>query len=105
MYRHGDLIIKPIKVDKLKLKFIGKHTSFVLAEGETTGHKHNIEVEQGTAFNVYQNEQGQYILEMENPATLSHQEHNTITLMPDMYVVENEREYDYFSLETVKVLD
>lgn len=103
--RHGDLVIKPIEVDKSKLKFIGKHISFTLAEGETTGHKHTLTAEPSTTFNVYQDEKGQYVLEMEKSAELSHQEHNTIKIIPGMYVVEGEQEYDYFFLNTVKVQD
>jgi len=105
IYRHGDLVIKSIKIDKSKLKFIGKKTSFVLAEGETTGHKHLLEAETGTSFNVYQNEQGQYILEMENAGEITHEEHDTIKLLPDMYVVGSEREFNYFSESTQRVID
>lgn len=103
--RHGDLIIKPIKTDKSKLKFLGKFDKFVLAEGETTGHKHLLIAEPSTAFNVYQNEQGQYVLEMENVGEIKHEEHNTVKLLPNMYVVGNEREYNYFEQQSQRVID
>lgn len=103
--RQGDILIKPIKIDKSKLKFIGKKSSFVLAEGETTGHKHTLVSDPTTEFNVYQNKQGQYILEMEHEGKLNHEEHNQITLLPDMYIVGNEREFNYFSEATQRVID
>lgn len=105
IYRHGDLLIKPIKIDKSKLKFLGKFDKFTLAEGETTGHKHLLVAEPKTSFNVYQNDQGQYVLEMEKSGEIRHEEHSTIKLLPDFYVVGNEREYSYFENEIKKVID
>jgi hypothetical protein len=104
IYRHGDLLIKSYKPTG-KLKKIGSFNSFVLAEGETTGHRHLITAEPKTKFNVYQNENGQYVLELESGVELTHEEHNKINILPDMYVVGNEQEYNYFALESQKVQD
>lgn len=103
--RHGDLIIKPIKNIPGNCKFIGKFDKFTLALGESTGHSHLLVAEPTTSFNVYQNEQGQYILEMESEGKLTHEEHNQVTLLPDMYIVENEREFNYFSKSVQRVID
>ena len=103
--RHGDLLIKPIEADKSKLKFIGKFESFTLAKGETTGHSHKLTAEPKTAFSVYQNKQGQYILEMEGNGKITHEEHSEVSLIPGMYVVGNEKEYNYFSEQSQRVID
>lgn len=103
IYRHGDLTLKSVKLDKSIVKLIGKFKKFVLAEGETTGHKHLLESK--TAFNVYQNDKGQYILEMEGKSELTHEEHNKIELMPDLYILGNEQEYNYFEEQSQRVQD
>ena len=103
MIRHGDLILTPTK--NKGLKSLGKFGSFVLALGETTGHKHLLVAEKTTQFEVFKDNEGRFVLKLNNPATISHEEHNTITIMPDTYVVGNEQEYNYFELEAQKVID
>jgi len=104
IYRQGDIIIKQIKELPSNLKTIDKGNKFVLAEGEQTGHKHTLVAEPQT-MEILQDESGRYYIKLSNAATLTHQEHKTITIPEGIYEVGNEREYDYFLEEIRKVQD
>jgi len=56
-----------------KISFNGKLT---IAEGETTGHKHILLAEPNT-IDVYQDEQGRYVLDIKKSAKITHEEHGT----------------------------
>jgi hypothetical protein len=106
LYRHGDLIFK--QLDKLpeglkKLDLNNK--SFTLALGEVTGHKHVIVAEKDEDMKIYQDAEGHYVLEIGAPTKLSHEEHNTLTFQPGIYIMGNEREHDYFEKAARQVLD
>lgn len=87
MVRQGDLLI--VKVNELPAKYT-KQNHRVLAEGETTGHMHELDTGElyesnGTLFfRVNENEK----------ATLKHQEHGPITFTPGVYKVIRQREYE-----------
>ena len=101
--RHGDLSFHPIaKLPKDAVE-VKHNSSFVLALGEHTGHKHVITAEPDT-FKVYQHE-GNYILELKAEAKISHEEHHTITLRPGIYIQKIEQEYDPFLQQINKVQD
>lgn len=102
-YRHGDVdIIAISKPSNLKeVEFTGE---YVLAYGEVTGHTHRL-VAIKDAVKMYKNEQGELILEVLGEAMLKHEEHKQIDLTPGWYKVGNEREYDWWSLSTRKVID
>lgn len=103
IYRHGDIPIHPIKeVEGKKVRHDG---SFVLAEGETTGHKHVISVQSVDDMEVRRASDGGYFLTLRTEATVSHQEHKTIRLAPGTYRVGKEREKDWFSLSVRRVID
>ena len=100
--RHGDI---PLYVlDKLPegVKEIKNNGSFVLAEGETTGHKHVITAER---LQVFQSADGRYYLKVEGKSSVGHQEHKTITVLPGIYEVGKEREYDHFAHAVKRVVD
>lgn len=101
-YRQGDILIK--QIDKLpeNLKIVNKENQFVLAEGEQTGHKHLLVADK---LEVLQDEKGRYYFQLKDNATITHEEHKTITILPGIYKVGNEQEYDYFLKEVVKVQD
>jgi len=106
LYRHGDLIFKqltelPQNLKKLTLD----ENKFVLALGEVTGHKHVMTAEQEEDMQIFQDAQGHYILEVKRPTKLSHEEHVTLTFQPGIYIMENEREHDYFKHEERQVID
>jgi hypothetical protein len=105
-YRHGDLIFKPLDEKPKGLKKLEvKNKEFVLALGEVTGHRHVMREQKEGDMKMYQDKEGRYILEIIKPTQLSHEEHKTLTFTPGFYIMENEREFDYFAEETKKVLD
>ena len=86
MRRQGDLFI--IKVKKIPQDVI-KQNNRVLAEGEVTGHFH--ELDQGE---VYEKDGVLYFkIESDVPAKLNHPEHKTIAFEPGEYKVIRQREY------------
>lgn len=84
-YRHGDVIVR--EVDKTRGE---KLDHLVLAEGEVTGHKHQIT--DGTA-SLFKFEEKLYLKIQSDLATLSHEEHNPLRLPKGSYEVIIQREY------------
>jgi len=88
MVRQGDLLI--VKVKELP-EACKMHNHRILAEGEATGHFHELdsgmlyEGQGGTLyFRVSENEK----------TTLKHPEHGPITFDPGLYKVVRQREYE-----------
>lgn len=101
--RHGDVGLFPLS--SLPKGKVEKHNgSFVLALGETTGHKHVITVEREDAMTIVTTDEGRFI-ELKMPGTLTHEEHGTITVEPGIYFQVAEREMDWFGLSVKKVID
>ena len=99
IFRHGDLLIKrigelPANLTKLK--------TTVLAEGETTGHKHKLV---GQQVQVFKDSNQQMYVELKEPAQLVHEEHKTIDLDAGNYVIIHEREFEPFEQEIRRVAD
>jgi len=94
--------IKEIKELPKGLKEKEHDGSFVLAYGEATGHHHKITAER---MKIYEDEEGRFYMKIEQPAKLTHQEHKTLEIEKGVYIVEKEREYDYFSKKTRRVID
>lgn len=86
MKRQGDLLIikvKEIPDDAVKVK------SRVLAEGEATGHMHELDLGE-----VYEKDGVLYFKVPEGEtATLNHQEHGAMTFETGEYKVIRQREY------------
>ncbi len=101
-YRHGDLSFHPINELPKGLKEIKHKGEYVLAYGEHTGHKHKIVAEK---MQIFQDGNGRYYLKVNNSATITHEEHKTITLRPGIYRQEQELERDAFLNEIKKVVD
>jgi len=102
IYRHGDLSFKPIKELPKNLQKVNKNDSFILALGEATGHRHVITAPR---LEILQDTNGKYFISLKEKADLSHEEHKTITLLPGIYEMNNEREMDWFSRAVRKVVD
>lgn len=102
IYRHGDLLIKEINEIPKKAKKVSSGKLNKLALGEVTGHSHKLETI--TVVDVFELDGVKYF-NAPNGASLSHEEHNTLTLDPKTYQVLTEREYDYFLEEQREVLD
>jgi hypothetical protein len=105
--RHGDLSFKKINELPKGIKTIKKNCKeFVLALGETTGHRHLMLADRPeTKINIYEAEGKQYLEIIGGQATVQHEEHKTITFEPGIYIKENEREFDYFQEEITMVQD
>ena len=101
--RHGDLILNKVEVDISTMKKIASK-QFVLAEGETTGHKHVVTADVGTV-DIYKNTAGEIFLVIDGKAVVTHEEHNKIELPSGTYKLGHQQEYDYFALSTIKVQD
>lgn len=101
-FRHGDLNIAP--VEKLEGYKIRKDN--ILAHGEVTGHFHQVLAKtKEDLVEVYENEKGELAIKVKGIAVIKHQEHKTIEVPTGTYLINREREYDYFSLATRKVID
>ena len=86
MKRQGDILI--VKVDNIPLDAT-KRNSRILAEGETTGHLHELDYGE-----VYEKDGVLYFkVSSEKPSTLLHPEHKAITFEPGAYKVVRQREY------------
>jgi hypothetical protein len=84
-YRHGDVIL--IQCENIK----GKKLKYLtLAEGEVTGHSHQIT--QGEA-ELYESGGTLYLSIRSDEASLTHEEHKEIKLPKGNYEIQIQREY------------
>ena len=90
-YRHGDLIIREIDEDSVRQGSLWKKLDhLILAEGEATGHKH--EIVEGDAELIEEN--GTLYLRVKSKeAKLTHPEHDTIIVPEGTFEVKHQREY------------
>jgi hypothetical protein len=87
MKRQGDLLI--VKVSAIP-GGAAKRDSRVLAEGEATGHMHEL-----TGGEVYEKNGTLYFTVNEEKAiSLTHPEHGALTFEPGVYKVVRQREYE-----------
>ena len=92
MYRQGDVAL--VRVDRIPsgckavLKELGRT---ILAHGEMTGHHHSFDGGEAVALLELG---GERFLNVDKPADLTHQEHDTIPVVPGTYRVIRQREYD-----------
>ena len=87
MYRHGDVFIATADIPA-KAKAL---PHCVLAEGEATGHRHEIQEENAATLLRYRN--ALYLKVTAKKATLVHQEHKPIELPKGTYRIWIQREY------------
>lgn len=109
--RHGDVLLK--RVDSVPEGIKSKHSTYVVAEGEVTGHVHELCPVVGTVGELpvqpyievtITTEMVRY-LALSDTYQLKHQEHGCLSIEPGTYEIIEEQEYDYFENETKKVLD
>lgn len=105
IYRHGDVSLTKINEIPKNCKLIGDFNKYILAFGEVTGHKHLLTAEPTAEFEVLQDSEGRYYLKLEGTAKLTHEEHKEIIIEKGLYFVGNEREYNYFELQSQRVVD
>lgn len=103
IYRHGDLSFHPIEKLPEGLKEEKHKGSFVLAEGEFTGHKHVISTPDITKMKVMRDSKGGLYIDLREEAELVHQEHKPLKFKPGLYKMNVEREFDYFAEESKRI--
>jgi hypothetical protein len=104
IYRHGDVDLLPVNTVPKGAKKEKHSGEFVLAWGEVTGHAHRLKVKDPKHMEIYETEEGT-ILKLKAAATLTHEEHDTITIQPGIYRQRQEREYNYFEKSISRVID
>ncbi|HBP64561.1 MAG TPA: hypothetical protein DD730_09860 [Desulfosporosinus sp.] len=100
IFRHGDVDIKQIEKLPTKLK---KSGDLILAFGEVTGHSHRFT--DRSQVEVFLAADGMKYLKVLSPSPLIHEEHKEIKILPGLYEVKIEREWDYSEEEMKKVVD
>ncbi len=101
--RHGDLNFRTVtSLPKGKVK---KVSSFTLAEGEYTGHNHNLVADKGASLAIVDLADEVFFEILGGSATLTHPEHKPIKFDTGTYHMKKEREFDYFTAEIRKVTD
>ena len=98
--RQGDLLLR--KVEKLP-KQAKRIKSDVILEGEATGHAHRIM--DGELFRFWSQSGEQLFVKADKGAMLVHEEHASIELVPGLYEVIRQREYDPDTETTQWVMD
>ena len=91
-YRQGDVGMDRINTIPEEAK-IQKKGRIVLAEGEVTGHCHEVATEDLDHVTLYELDGKFYLSVKEMPAIITHQEHAPITLPVGNYEVVPQREY------------
>lgn len=99
MYRQGDVLVIPKPIPSGAVPGKRDKGRIVLAYGEATGHAHAIASE---AVEIMEHEGTRYIRVPKRGATLSHEEHGTITLAPGEYEVRIQREYTPAAIVNVR---
>ncbi len=85
MYRQGDILL--ISVPQLPIG-CRKTRSKIILQGELTGHSHRI-----TAGTVYHLGSDQIYVQLDEPASIVHEEHAAIELPVGIYRVIRQHEY------------
>ena len=94
--RHGDINLH--KVNKIEGEIIKHNGSFVVAEGETTGHKHRLMVENKKDLVIRKDSKGNFYFELLADGELTHEEHKTLIVPKGIYKEIREREVDHFKM-------
>ena len=97
LIQQGDVLIQSIS--EIKGKKLNHKT---LAKGEATGHHHIIT--EGDA-ELYEHEGTMFLRVNSDNATLTHQEHNIVTIPKGDYIVKKVREVNWVDEEIRKVRD
>jgi hypothetical protein len=91
--QQGDVTLRKLDaIPEGKSKVVSRKRC-VLAEGEVTGHCHAVEQSDAELIQIGE----RMLLKLEREATVTHQEHNPITLSPGIWEIGRVQEYDYFS--------
>ena len=103
-YQQGDVIIERVTriPDSAEKKEPNHAKGIVLADGEISGHLHLIE---DTDVVTLFEDNGRKYLKIDEPASVSHDEHKTIEMDAGEYEIRIVQEYDHFAEEAREVRD
>ena len=92
--RQGDVFFEAVSQLPNK-KDLKKKNDPILAYGEVTGHSHKIMSPSMSEVESYVDENGDIFVKSDQPITVGHDEHDTVTLDPgQFYCITIQREYD-----------
>lgn len=90
-YRHGDLLIRQIsEVPEPQGSMRKKLDHLVLAEGEATGHKHEVVEGDAELFEEYGT---LYLRVKSEEAKVTHPEHKPLTIPKGTFRIDHQREH------------
>lgn len=98
--RQGDVILAEIDSIPQGATKLNHH---ILAEGEITGHKHQV-IDKESAT-LYEKEGKLFLRVHSDECKVGHEEHKTVHPIRKDYFVDTPQEYDYVSEELKKVQD
>ena len=98
LFRHGDLLIR--KVSSIPKTAILTSTN-IIAEGELTGHNHQIV----GSHQVFETLDKQLYFQAEDHVLIKHPDHNTLEIPTGHYIVEHQRRYNPFEDVQEEVVD
>lgn len=112
LIRHGDLLFRPAEYpDTLERgRTLIERDSRVILEGEVTGHAHRFVAGDAAILDYYEETwrgkalAGTYV-NVTTPATVTHEEHGPLSVMPGFYEIIRAREFDYASRLSRRVVD
>lgn len=106
LVRQGDVLLRPTRRKvSASAKTVTDKGRTILAYGEVTGHAHEViagtDIERHQArygddvppMQLFEEPDGSRLLVVRGPATLRHEEHGPIALVPGHYEVIRQREY------------
>lgn len=98
--QQGDVLLFKINAIAKNVKKL-KHC--VVAEGEATGHKHQIENGNSALF---EDDENNMFLNVENEtAIMTHEEHASVKIPKGIWKIKKVLEYDHFAEEAKEVID
>jgi len=105
IYRHGELLLKPVEILPVNIKEVRELKEEVLAHSET-GHHHILTAEKD--YKIYTTLDGKTFIELPTEAELWHKKtgkdiHRTHKIVPAIYEVIIKKEFDYFA-NTIKLV-
>jgi len=99
-FQQGDVIGKKLtELPNLKGAVVTRKR-LVLAHGES-GHSHVIEDDEAELIQIGE----RMLLKLTKAATVKHEEHKPITLSPGVWEIGRVREFNYFEMMTLQILD
>lgn len=100
--RQGDILFTPVTPEEFTEETqrygCNKLNHAVIAEGEATGHHHQVAEADLAHAELYRNWNGQSFLRVtDQGVSIVHEEHGPQVLEPGFYQVRQAREYDYLA--------